>query len=409
MSQKIAFIKFGSFSHANQSLLEKFETAFPDFGIDVIDILPLVKQRKIILLINLVYVLIEHGSRILRGETTLKGSFFFTTYMFKKCGEIAAEQICRDRHIFSFQTQSMFDASGRGVPHFVYTDHTALANLQYPDHRGIESLKVSKRWIELEKTIYQNATVNFTMSDHVSRSIAQDYGCPPEKIVRAFAGSNVDMRAVPRRKRYDKKNILFVGVDWERKGGPLLVEAFKQVLQSHPDAQLTIVGCSPQVDGPNCHVVGRVPKEEMGRYYADATVFCLPTRREPFGFVFIEAMAYKLPIVASNIAAIPDFVYAGRNGYMVDPDDVDGLADALCDLVADPARCRAFGEFGHTMVSPLYSWETVTSVIREAISLHVSLQMPVFQHRRIPFNKNAESSSRTDVQDWRSGQLQIAG
>lgn len=425
MSKNIAFVKFGSFSHANQSLLAQFEELFPDFGIDVIDVLPLIKRRKGILLINLLYVLLEYGLRIVRGKSSFKGSFFFTTYMFRKCGEIAAEQICRDRHVFSFQTQSMFDASSRGVPHFVYTDHTALANLRYPDCQSVHDLKVTERWIELERTIYQNATVNFTMSNHISRSIAEDYGCPQEKIVRALAGSNVDLSAMPRHKRYDQKNILFVGVDWERKGGPLLLEAFKQVLQSHPQARLTIVGCSPEVDVPNCRVVGRVPKAEVGRYYADASIFCLPTRLEPFGMVFIEAIAYRLPIVASNIAAIPDFVYPGQNGYTVEPDDVDGLADALCALIGDPAKCEAFGNFGHAMFSELYSWESVATVLKEVISMHVPLYVPVFQPRRPTMSAkvnaqvnaqvnakvsvDAAQTGRTDLQEWGGAQLQGAG
>lgn len=403
MSKRIAFIQAGPFSHANQSLVKKFRQQFPDFEIDVVDVLPMVMRRIDILLINLFFVLYEYGWSILVGKRGFKRSFFATTYMFKKWSKLGARHIVPDKHVFSFQTQSMFDASRPGVPHFMYTDHTALANLQYPDIQRRDELTVTERWLALEKTIYQNATLNFTMSNHISRSIAQDYDCPPDKIERVFAGSNVTHTPVIQTKRYDQKNILFVGVDWERKGGPQLLEAFKLVRQQHPDARLTIVGCSPEIDVPNCEVVGRVPKEEVGRYYENATVFCLPTRREPFGFVFIEAMAYKLPIVASNIGAIPDFVTPGVNGYTVGPDDVAGLAAALCELVADPAKCQAFGEYGYRTFVPAYSWDNVVRLIRDAVGKHVPLTTSAPNTSATPTTDPA--SSAAEQPEWATPRL----
>jgi len=193
-------------------------------------------------------------------------------------------------------------------------------------------------------------------------------------------------------------------VDWERKGGPQLVEAFKRVRQVHPDAQLTIVGCSPQVDVPNCHVIGRVPKEEVARYYTEASVFCLPTRREPFGFVFIEAMAYGLPIVATNIAAIPDFVTPGETGYMVEPDDVRGLAYALIELIGDPEKCRAFGAKGYRVSKAHYSWDNVVRIMQN--SIYAAIAAP--QIDAPPPTANNGSSPSGDA-TWQRPRLQTSG
>lgn len=283
-----------------------------------------------------------------------------------------SSRLAKDKYAFSFQMQSLFDASTEGLPHFVYTDHTHLANLYYPNFDP-KSL-YSKSWIELEKTIYHNATINFTRSSNITRSIIEQYSCKPEKVVCVYAGSNAKVNhAAIGNRNYEGKNILFVGMAWERKGGPELVEAFKTVLKVHPDAKLTIVGCSPQLDVPNCNVVGQVPLEEVNKYYERASIFCLPTKLEPFGIVFIEALMHKLPVVATDIAAIPDFILDGENGYLVRPNDVEQLARALIDLVGNPRKCQAFGEKGCQIALERYTWEKVGAKIRENIASVVDL------------------------------------
>lgn len=146
-----------------------------------------------------------------------------------------------------------------------------------------------------------------------------------------------------------------------------MVEAFKRVLKVHPDAQLTIVGCSPELNIANCRVVGKVPLEQVNKYYERAAVFCLPTTDEPFGLVFIEAFSHRLPVVAPPIAAVPDFLKDGENGYLVKADDVETLANRLIELIGNPAKCQAMGENGYAIFREKYNWERVGSRIRQEI------------------------------------------
>jgi glycosyltransferase involved in cell wall biosynthesis len=194
----------------------------------------------------------------------------------------------------------------------------------------------------------------------VRRSLLEQYDIPAEKTAVVYAGSNTPMQDVDLdRKDYSSKEILFVGVTWERKGGPELVQAFKGVLQKHADAHLTIVGCTPKVDLPNVRVAGKLPLEEVVPYYQRASIFCLPTRLEPFGIVFVEAMAYGLPLVAPNTGAVPDFLEDSRNGYMVAPGDIPALTKALVALMDDPEKCRQFGRLGYHLARERYTWEKV--------------------------------------------------
>lgn len=372
MAHKIAFIQKGAVPLASAHVAGALQVNFPEFEVEIIDIKELLAHREKMALINVLHTVQEYGPEILAGKKHAKECYFRTPYLFHQIKRLMDNKLADPDYAFSFQMQSLYDASANRLPHFIYTDHTNLANLLYPvqDHNRL----FSPSWLQLERTIYQNASHIFTRSRHVTGSLVAQYGCPPDKVTCVFAGSNVQADAEPLdNDEYGNKNILFVGVDWERKGGPELVHAFRQVLQAHPDARLTIVGCTPQVDVPNCEVVGRLPLAELKAYYRRASMFCLPTKLEPFGIVFIEAFSYKLPVVAARVGAIPDFVIPGENGYLVEPGDINCLAQRLIQLLDDPAKCRTFGEHGCRLVRENYNWEAVGRRMKEQITATLQL------------------------------------
>lgn len=381
MAKSIAFIHIGSFSHANQHLAQVFAQQFDKHQLDIIDVRPCILSQKQLVIRNFWFMFQEYGRDLLLQRRRLRRTFFATTYMFQQLSRLAANHVSKQKHIFSFQTQSLFDGSTEDVNHFVYTDHTMLAHRHYPglSRQELAAAMFTPAWIQLERNIYHHAALNFSMSKFVAKSMIEDYGCPADRVVQAYAGGNgVNLTETPV-KAYDKKNILFVGMDWERKGGPDLVKAFEKVLKRHPDATLTIVGCSPKINVPNCQVTGRIPLEEVRRHYHHATIFSLPTKLEPFGFVFIEAMAQRLPIVATRLGAIPDFVTDGQNGYLAEPGDVDALAYLLEILIDDPEKCRMLGEAGRRKVETQYSWDNVGKIMKE----HITTAVPELHNNRV--------------------------
>ncbi len=204
---------------------------FPEYDLDTFDLSEAVRRDRGLLVANVQHTVRLYGADIVRRRRTLRTAFWRTPYIFRTLRSLTRRHFAGRGYSFGFQIQSLFDASLPGVPHFVYTDHTHLANLLYP---GFDrSLLCAPAWIELERTVYRNATLNFTWSAHVRRSMIEHYGCSPEQVACVYAGSNV--RIVDRQldnDGYGNKNILFVGVDWERKGGPQLAAAFHEVLRT---------------------------------------------------------------------------------------------------------------------------------------------------------------------------------
>jgi glycosyltransferase involved in cell wall biosynthesis len=379
-AKSFAFVKIGGFSGTNDRLLEHLRRQFPDLDADVIDIQDLKVVNRSDAARLLYSVARDYGLASCITRSRVNSRVIRTAYCFRKIREHLLRRLSQKQYLFTFQTQSLFDASVPGTPHFLYTDHTHLLNLTYPGKR--HTPMASAEWVGLERSMYQNSQLNFTMSAHVSRSLVEQYGCPPTRVECVYAGCNVarvdagDLGL----ERFAQKNILFVGIDWYRKGGAVLLEAFHEVRRAHPTAQLTIVGCAPNVSMAGCRVVGRMQPAEVARFYQTASVFCMPTTVEPFGIVFLEAFAHGLPIVTTGIGALPDFVEQGRSGYMVDCNDAAQLASRLNELLADPARCAAFGARGQALVGDRYTWHATAERLAAHIKRSVSVYARVGQH-----------------------------
>ena len=367
--KKIAFFKQGVFSYTNVRTAEQLRACFPGYEVEEFDVLgDLVHRHPFVRALSIAHTIRLYGRRLLWQGLPLAQASFRTPYLFHRLHEMICEKFTPRAHefAFTFQTQSLFDASLPGVPHFVYTDHTHLANAQYPGFPADELFPQS--WVNLEREIYQNARHIFVMSDHVRTSLHEDYGVESAHTSTVHAGSNIDTTPAPlENDGFRNRTIVFIGLEWERKGGPTLLTAFTRLRAEMPDVRLIILGCQPAGLPPGCEAHGRVSREEVKRWLSRASLLCLPTRVEPFGIAVVEAFAHRLPVVASNIGAMPGIVQQGVSGLLVPPDDPAALAAALRELLNDPEKCRRFGEAGHAHVREHYTWEAVGAKIRAGI------------------------------------------
>jgi glycosyltransferase involved in cell wall biosynthesis len=176
-------------------------------------------------------------------------------------------------------------------------------------------------------------------TEWVRRSLVDDYGVDAARVLVLHPGTQLPPPSpvkpeIPRR-------ILFVGGEFERKGG-------RQLLAALDDApfewELDVVTRSDLSPRPRVRVHQNISAgdAQLRRLYADADVFALPTLGEAVPHVVAEAMAAGLPVIATDVGAIPDLV-DGDSGMLVPPGDVPALRQGLTALLSDPARCRAMG------------------------------------------------------------------
>jgi glycosyltransferase involved in cell wall biosynthesis len=231
----------------------------------------------------------------------------------------------------------------------------------------------ARRALEADRRFYDAMDVLLPISDWVRRSFVEDFGQDPGKVVAVGAGANLHgVPEVPERS-YEVPRFLFVGKQWERKGGPQLLEAFRLVRAERKDAELVVVGPEqPPAEEPGLRFLGRISRsgpdgeQRLSELYGGATAFAMPSVYEPFGIVFLEAMAHGLACVASDRCAMPEIVEDGVTGFTVGAFDVEALAGRLLEL-ADPERARALGEAGRRRYLERFTWDVVAGRIVDAV------------------------------------------
>lgn len=206
-----------------------------------------------------------------------------------------------------------------------------------------------------------------TPSSYAADSIARDFGYPREQITPFGYGSTIpfDMDLPAKKDRFERANILFVGRDWVRKGGPMIHKAWCRVRQELVHSTLTIVGPKKQpIAEEGVRFIGPLDKTKKNdrrvlmEAYADASVFCMPTKCEPWGLVFSEAAQSGLPIVSSRNWSLPDIVEDGVSGRLVDELNAEAISVALLDILRDPSRAQAMGRAAQSRYQRLFSWST---------------------------------------------------
>ena len=276
-----------------------------------------------------------------------------------------------------------FDLDGCMLPHrrpFVASIKGVLAEELTFEHGVVRfSLWLQSRF---ELLNVRRAPLVLTTTEYARGRIARNYGVSPAKI--AVVPELIDLgawrtalaTAGPRREW--SPTILTVCHLYPRKSVDVLLHAMPQVLAAVPGARLRVVGIGPEeakladirhdlgLTG-TVDFLGHIPLEQLTREYRDCALFCLPSRQEGFGIVFLEAMAAERAVVACHAAAMPEVVPDGGAGILVTPGDPDALAAALIGLLRDRERAEGLGQRGALHVAE-YDAPRVAGRFLEAIS-----------------------------------------
>ena len=247
------------------------------------------------------------------------------------------------------------------APYVIYTDNTMALTQRHRPASALIPPSMLAEWLAFETRVCQDAAAVFTFSDFARASVLEDYGCAPERVRAVGTGANQHLPE-PAPAPGGPPRVLFIGREFERKGGRVLLEAWEHVHAQRPEAELLIAGPrqnpAPGV-GLGVRYLGRLSRTQLAEHYRRASVFVLPSLFEPWGFVFIEAMGYGLPCVGTDCCAMPEIIDAGSTGLLAAPGDPQSLADAILTLLADPERARAMGRAGHAKAQEQYTWGRV--------------------------------------------------
>jgi glycosyltransferase involved in cell wall biosynthesis len=268
------------------------------------------------------------------------------------------------RYDLIFQLQTLFAPGTRfeSRPYTVFTDNTYSLTKRYFPAWAPLPRRQSRDWGGLEATTCRNARYVFVPSEQVREAMIADYGCDPDRVVRVGFGTAIYERELPVR-TWDSQTALFVGIQFARKGGPTLMEAWKLVARELPEAKLVVVGPKRGPEGelpPGVQWRGfMTDRDELADLYRRASAFVLPSVFDPFPNVLREAMGCGLPCVGSDGGGIPEIIDHGETGFVVPVGEPEPLARALIDVLSNPAEAERMGRAGHAAVISSHTWDRV--------------------------------------------------
>ena len=275
------------------------------------------------------------------------------------------------------QVGATFDASKLGHPLYCFCDATAAFTLLGGEFGSLAKLSKSEHTavVARERSVYQKADGIFTFTEGLRRSIIDDFGVGAERVVTTFAGPNLD--SVPSVEELEtpksqQPTILFIGRQWERKGGPTLMAAFREVRRVLPESRLLIVGCRPPIEPTaGVEILGLVSREDrsergLRNLFLTSDIYCMPSRYEPFGMTYTEAMYHGLPCIGPKLF-MSEIIDDGRTGWLLSKDDPAELASILISGLQDRARLRRMGAAGREKASALFRWDRATRLMLDFI------------------------------------------
>lgn len=198
--------------------------------------------------------------------------------------------------------------------------------LPYYTHLNKRSMREVR---SIEQRVFAKARASIFSSEWAARSAIEDYHVDPQHVYAVPFGTNLD--SIPgtdiagNRKRSEKCSLLFMGVDWARKGGDIALETLVELEKIGIDAELIVCGCTPpaRIAHPHMMVIPFLDKndprqqQQLEQLFITSDFLLLPTRADCAPNVFREASAFGLPVITTDTGGISSLIQNGMNGYML--------------------------------------------------------------------------------------------
>jgi glycosyltransferase involved in cell wall biosynthesis len=230
--------------------------------------------------------------------------------------------------VFAVAASEVLAGLQTDLPIIYVSDSTVRAMLDYYPHFRSMSPVHAAQADAMERRSLERADRVMYPSAWAAASARDDYGITREKIRIAPFGANLDDvpdgAGLASQKAEGECQLLFLGVDWTRKGGDTALAVVEELRGTGVPARLVVCGCVPPrpVDPEVVRVIPRLDKHvpaqaaALSHLLLRSHFLLLPTRQECFGVVFCEAAAHGTPSLATNTGGVPDAVAHGESGFL---------------------------------------------------------------------------------------------
>ncbi|MBD2776043.1 glycosyltransferase family 4 protein [Iningainema tapete] len=254
------------------------------------------------------------------------------------------------------------------IPYVVYLDYTmVLSEKKQLPWAYFINRSDRNGWFECERQLFQRATHLFAQSNCVKTSLLQDYGIEPKKVT--VVGASGDFQApYEGEKNFGSQQILFNGSDFKRKGGDLVLAAFKKVRQILPEAKLVIIGRKLPFHEDGIDNPGHISRSQLQNLFLNTDLVLAPAYCDPFPRFVMEAMNYGIPCIVSANDGMPEIVEHKVNGIVIEQPTSELLANQIVDLISNPSVLASMSQAARFQVRTKLNWNNIANNIVQVLS-----------------------------------------
>lgn len=249
-----------------------------------------------------------------------------------------------------------------------FADTYGYSNL--PDRKFQDAIAGQKQFFEECDLIWTNT--------EWTKSLLIDAGASDNKIFVFPPCINFDPSIEYIEKEFSTPKILFIGKDWERKGGPELIACFEELQKDYPTAQLDIVGCTPVGDipsGVNIHGFLDVKQESDNRVFkslmSEANIFCLPSGWESTGIVYFEAMQYSIPVLM--LAGQGREKLFSRISFISESNSKASLLASIKEIISKKEETQKITKLAYEAVKHKYNYQNLVKELTTRLASDLKL------------------------------------
>jgi glycosyltransferase involved in cell wall biosynthesis len=256
-----------------------------------------------------------------------------------------------EKHLVSIHSDIVFSPGTIPIaylqtekPIVFWTDATFAGMINfYPKFSNL-CAETIKNGNKMEQLALSKCHLAVYSSEWAANTAIQNYDIDPAKVKVIPFGANLnchrninDINRIINSKAFDKCRLLFIGVDWYRKGGEQALAVANLLNKRGLKTDLHIVGCKPPSGLPsfvkNHGFISKKTEEgrkQLDQLLSDSHFLILPSKAECYGIVFAEASSFGLPSLATNVGGITTVIKEGRNGYTF---EIDESPEKYCDCI----------------------------------------------------------------------------
>ncbi len=262
--------------------------------------------------------------------------------------------VMKDHQIIHFHENFFFPL----IPYFKKRKKTIIVTLH--GFRGFAYYDKKFLWKHFRRWIQQADQVIAVSADD-KKILEKEF---PGKVT--YIPNGVDIKQFPRSKQKGK-NILFIGRVHPQKGVHILLEAFKHIQKEFPNEKLVIAGPAEGAYAEECKknasknvtFIGKYPREQLPKLFKEAKMIVLPSLWEGMALTLTEALASEKPIIVSNLPSMASLVKSGKNGILVEPNNVEELTKAIKFVLTHKKEAEKMGKAGRK-TAEAYDWAKIS-------------------------------------------------